>query len=80
MQSLLPVQYPLSVYILLQGYAVDKLHNDIVEVIRVVNVVNGDYIRMRKHSYRLALRVEPAAQVLVLREISLEYLYGYEAV
>ena len=80
MQRLAPTQLPLLLHILLERDALDELHDDVVDVVRVRHIVNAHDIRVRQHRHRLRLRVEAAAELLVLKQLFLQDLDGNEAV
>ena len=73
MQRLLPVQHALLFHILLQGNAVDKLHNDEVGTFRGGNVINLDDVGMAQHGHGFALGMEPAAELLVPGKFVFQY-------
>ena len=80
MQRLAPVESALLLQILLERDALDQLHDDIIEVVGMRDIVDAHNVRMRKHRNRLRLGMEPAAELLVLRQLTLENLYCHEAV
>ncbi len=80
MERFLPVEEPLAVDILLEGDALDELHDDIFDSAGTAHVVDGDNVRMRKHRDRLRFRVEPAPEIRVLGKVVLKYLDGDEPV
>ena len=57
-----------SIYCL-QRDAVDQLHDNVVDVAGGGDVVHADDIRMREHRDGLGLRLEAAAEFLVLAKI-----------
>ena len=71
MQRFSPVEPAFLLEILLERNALDELHNNIIEVIRVRHVVNAHNVRVREHRDGLRLGMEPAAELLVLRELLL---------
>ena len=71
-QRLPPIQAaPPLAHILLQGDALDQLHDDILHPIRLVHVKDVDDIRMVELSHCLGLIVEPVADLLVLCQLRL---------
>ena len=71
MQGFSPVEPALLLEILLERNALDELHDDVIEVIRVRHIVNAHNIRVREHRDGLRLGMEPAAELLILRELLL---------
>ena len=71
MQGFSPVEPALLLEILLERNALDELHNNIIEVIRVRHVVHAHNVRVREHRDGLRLGMEPAAELLILRELLL---------
>lgn len=71
LQRFSPVEPALLLEILLERNALDELHNNIIEVIRVRHVVHAHNVRVRKHRDGLRLGMEPAAELLILRELLL---------
>ena len=65
-QRLPPIEDTLLLHILPQRDAVDQLHDNVVDVAGGGDVVHADDIRMRKHRDGLGLRLEAAAEFLVL--------------
>ena len=80
MQRFSPVEPTLLLEVLLERNALDELHDDIIEVIRVRHVVHAHNVRVREHRDGLRLGMEPAAELLILRELLLQNLNGNEAV
>ena len=80
MQGLAPVEVPLLLQILLEGNALDQLHDDIIRVFRMGDVVHADDVRVRQHGDRLRFRVESAAELLITRKLIFQYLHGNGAV
>ena len=64
MHGLLPRYNALLLNILLERDTLDILHDYILELVAVADIINLDYVRMRKHSYRLGLILESAAELL----------------
>ena len=71
MHGLLPRYNALLLNILLERDTLDILHNYILELVAVADIINLDYVRMRKHSYRLGLILESAAELLACKELIL---------
>ena len=71
MHGLLPRYNALLLNILLERDALDILHNYILKLVTVADIINLDYVRMRKHSYRLGLILESAAELLACKELIL---------
>ena len=67
-QRLLPIENALYLHILLQGYAVDELHHQVIGRIRGGNVIDLDDVGVAQHSHGLALRSEAAAELIVSRK------------
>ena len=65
MQGLLPVEDALFLHIFLQGNAVDELHDDVVRPVGGGNVIDLNDVRVAEHGHSLALRPEPAAELLI---------------
>ena len=53
MHSLLPRYNALLLDILLESNTLDILHDDILELVAVADIINLDYVWMREHRYRL---------------------------
>ena len=72
-QRLPPVQAaaPLA-HILLQGDAVDQLHDDELAAVHLADVVHGDDIGVGQHGNGLGLVVEAAAQILVGSQLAFQ--------
>ena len=64
-QGLLPVQRTALFQILLQGDALDQLHDDIIGNFGGGNIVHLHDVRISQHGNRLALRTETAAEFLI---------------
>ena len=67
MHGLLPRYNALLLNILLERDALDVLHNYILELVAVADIINLDYVRMREHGYRLGLILESAAELLACK-------------
>ena len=76
MHGLLPRYNALLLNILLERDALDILHNYILELVAVADIINLDYVRMREHSYRLGFILESAAELLACKELILENFDG----
>ena len=79
-QGLLPVQNALLLHVLLQADAVDQLHDDVIRIVGGGNIVHIDDIGMADHSDSLTLRMEAAAEFLVLGIFVLQNLDGHQTV
>ena len=80
-QGLPPVQLaPLLLHILLEGDAVDELHDDIVQLAGAGHVVHRHDVGVGEHGDGLGLVVEAAAELRVLRQLLLEDLDGHQTV
>ena len=75
-----PVEHALLLHVLLQGDAVDELHDDIVHIVRMGHVIDIDDIGMREHGDGLGLGMEAAAKLCILRQLVLEDLDGHQPV
>ena len=64
-ESLLPVEGPLLLHVLLQRDAVDQLHHNIIRIIGGGNVIHLHDIGMAQHGNSFTLRVEAAAELLI---------------
>ena len=80
MQRLLPVEHPFFLHVLLEGNAVDQLHDDIIGAVGGGNVVDLHDVGMAQHGHGFALGTEPAAEFLIPCEFILEYFDGYQPV
>ena len=76
MHGLLPRYNALLLNILLERDALNVLHNYILELVAVADIINLDYVRMREHGYRLGLILESAAKLLACKELILENFDG----
>ena len=76
-QRLLPIEDALYLHILLQGYAVDELHHQVIGRIRGGNVIDLDDVGVAQHGHGLALRPEAAAELLIPREFVFQNFYGH---
>ena len=79
-ESFLPVQNALFLHILLQGDAVNQLHDDEIRLGRAGNIVHRHNIRMAEHGNRLPLIVEALAEFLILQIIVLQYFDCHQTV
>ena len=80
MQRLLPVQHSLGLHILLQGNAVDQLHDNVKDIVSGGNVEDLDDVRVAEHGNGLALRPEAAAEFVVAGIFILQNFYGHQPV
>ena len=65
----------LKLHKLLQGSTVNKLHHDIVTVVVLADVMNGDDIGMGEIGGRMRFSLEPAEKALVVRQVLMEHLH-----
>ena len=79
-QRLPPVQLAPLLHILLEGDAVDQLHDDVLHIAAPGHVVHRHDVGVGELGDSLGLRVEPAAEVLVLGQVALEDLDRNQAV
>ena len=79
-QGLPPVQLAPLLHILLQRDAVDELHHDIFRVTAPGHVVDRHDVGVGQLSDCLGLRVEPAAEILVLGQVGLQNLDSHQTV
>ena len=80
-QGLPPIQAALLfLHVLLEGDPVDELHDDIIQVVPLAHVVDGDDVGVGEHGHGLGLLVEAAAKLRVSRQVPLEDLDGHKAV
>ncbi len=79
-QRLPPVHAPAALHVLLQGNAVDQLHDDIFPVRVGGHVVDRHDVGVAQLGDRLGFVVEPAAEVGVVRQIAFQYFDGHKAV
>ena len=76
-EGLPPVQAAvLFLHILFQGNAVDELHDDIVQVIPLAHVVDGNDVGVGEHGNGLGLLVEAAAELGVRGQVFFQDLDG----
>ena len=68
-QRLLPAHRPLLGHILLERNAFQQLHDNILQIIGMADVVHRNDIRVRQHSDGLRLRLKPALELRILRHI-----------
>ncbi len=67
-------------HILLEGDAVNELHDDIIQLLRAGHVIDRHNVGVGEHRYSLGLIVEPAAELCVLGQILLEDFHRNQAV
>ena len=80
-QGLPPVELvPLLLHVLLQGDAVDELHDDVLDIGGAADVVHSHNVGVRQHGNSLRLIVETAAQLCVLGQIVPQDLQGHQTV
>ena len=80
-EGLPPVELvPLLLHVLLQGDAVDELHDDVLQVGGAAHVVDGHDVGVGEHGHGLGLLVEAAAQLRVLRQVLPQNLHRHLAV
>ena len=71
---------PLLLHVLLEGDAVQQLHDDVVQLRRVGHVVHRHDVGVGEHGHGLGLVVEAAAELGVLGQLLLEDLDGHQPV
>ena len=81
MDGLPPVQRgaPL-LHVLLQGHAVNELHDDIVQPVGMAHIVDGHNVHVGEHGHRLGLIVETAAEIRVVGQLGLQNLHRHQTV
>ena len=79
-EGLRPVEAAPALHILLEGDAVDELHDDIVHIAAPGHVVHRHDVGVGQHGDGLGLVMEPAAELRVLRQVLLQHLDGHQAV
>ncbi len=79
-EGLRPVQLSPPLHILLEGDAVNELHDDIVHVPPAAHVVHRHDVGVAEHGDGLGLVVEPAAELRVLAQVLLQHLNGHHPV
>ena len=79
-QGLPPIHFTPAGHILLQGNAVDELHDNVLCVTAGGDIINGHDIGVGKLCHSLALIPEAAAYLLIFSHISLQDLDGYHSV
>ena len=67
--GLLPRQMTLALQILLEGDALDQLHNDIIRAVLAADVEHGNNIVVAQLGNGARLNGEPLADIRVLREL-----------
>ena len=72
--GLLPRQMALALQILLEGDALDQLHNDIIRAVLAADVEHGNNIVVAQLGNGARLNGEPLADIRVLRELFFEHL------
>ena len=80
MEGLLPVEGAPLLHVLLQGDAVDQLHDDVVRSVGGGDVIDLNDIGVAQHGHGFALRPEAAAELFVPGEFIFEYLDGHQPV
>ena len=78
--GLLPGKAVFAAQVLLQCYAVDQFHDDILQIVVMAYVEDRDYIRVREHSDSMGLGSKPAFELLVLHILVLQDLDGDKSV
>ena len=79
-QGFPPVQLAPLFHVLFESNTVDELHDDIFRIAAPGHIVNGYDIGMGQLGDSLGLRVEAAAEILVLGQVGLQNFHGYQAV
>ena len=75
-----PVHLAPALHILLQRHAVDELHNDVIDVITARHVVNRHDVGVGQLGHSPGLIHEPAAEIGVLGQVTVQDLYRYQPV
>ena len=76
MHGILPSQHSLLLHELLQGYAVDILHDYELYLLGKAHVVYFDDVRVAEHRYRLGLVAEAPYKIIIVGVFVLQDLYG----
>ena len=79
-QRLRGAEYTVLRHALLERLAFDKLHDDILRLPAVADIVDRDDIRLREHGDRVCLRLEAIFQLSVRRHLIAQDLDGDIAV
>ena len=77
--SLLPADGALLLDILLQGDAVDKLHDDVLDLVAKADIVHLDNVGVVEHRDGLGLIAETAQEIAVVGKFFLQNLDGHPA-
>ena len=81
MEGLPPVELvPLLLHVLLQGDAVDELHDDVLQVRGPAHIIHRHDVGVRQHGHRPGFIVEAAAELLVLGQVLPQDLDGHQTV
>ena len=80
MHRFLPLDIVLALDIILQGDAVDILHDDILDPVAEADIVHLDDIRVGQHRDGLGLVFKPAHKFLVAKEFVLQNLNRHHTV
>ena len=80
MQRLPPGKCSPLLHILLQGQAIDELHDNIVDIVGVIDIVDRHNVRMGQHGNGLRFRIKSSAEVLIPAQLILEYFYSHISV
>ena len=75
-----PVHLAPALHILLQRHAVDELHNDVIDVITARHVVHRHDVGVGQLGHSPGLIHEPAAEIGVLGQVTVQDLYRYQPV
>ena len=79
-QRLRGAEYTVLRHALFERLALDELHDDIIQVVPLAHVVDGDDVGVGEHGHGLGLLVEAAAQLRVLRQVLPQDLHRHLAV
>ena len=79
-QRLSGAEYAVLCHALLERLALDELHDDILRLSAVADIVDRDDIRLREHGDRVRLRLEAVFQLGVRRHLIAQDLDGDIAV
>ena len=76
----LPPQRAFPLHVILQGDAVDQLHDDVLHIPCAGHIVHRHNVGMGQHSYRLGFIPEAPAELFVLGQLLLEDLHRHKPV
>ena len=79
-QRLPPIHFTTPLHILLEGDAVDELHDDIVQLVTAGHVIHRDDVGVGQLSDSQRLIVEAAAEFRTVRQVAFEDLDGNQTI